>query len=320
MPARRDFVAGPDDGGRRLDRVLRIFLKDLPLSVIYKALRQKRILLNGAKAGPSHLVSSGDVIAVEMSLLGKVTIGPGGARENIASGSRDVQAPLAALTLFECPDLLFVNKPRGMSTHGKDGLDLLVRESLRRKCEASLSFMPAPLHRLDRNTSGIVAVSSSIEGARAFTAALRSGLVRKSYLALVDGLLLTEERWEDLLERDETSLTSTVSEDGDLALATALPLLRSARRSLVLVGLETGRTHQIRAQAAHHGHPLSGDSKYGGSTLAGGYILHAWRMEFGSAIIPGLPGKVRAPLPLPALRVLEMEFGREDVERALERD
>jgi len=320
MPEKQEFTAGPDDEGRRLDRVLRILLEGLPLSAIYKALRQKRILVNGVKAVPSRSVLAGDIISIEESLI------PEGGQTRVHAGTTprrpDATAAshIASMLLFRSEDILILNKPRGLPSHGQGGLDLLVRAQLSPERESSLAFTPAPLHRLDRNTTGVLAFSLSIRGAHVFTEALREGRIRKTYLALVDGLVDRDESWEDLIARDEKTMKSGVSDEGERALTTVRPLLVSRKRSLIVATLGTGRTHQVRVQAAAHGHPLSGDAKYGGSSLPRGYMLHAWRLDFPPSFLPGLPGRVIAPLPLTARAMLEAEFGKAAVDEALRRD
>lgn len=320
MTGKREFTAGPDDEGRRLDRVLRILLGGLPLSAIYKALRTKRILVNGAKADPSRPVATGDLISIDEGLLPSGTTATGRAGPSGRQPGAGEAILLESMLLFRSEDILILDKPRGIPSHGQGGLDLLVRAQLPPAKEASLAFTPAPLHRLDRNTTGALAFSLSIRGARAFTEALREGRIRKTYLALVDGLVEGGETWEDLLARDEATMKSGVSDAGERAVTVIRPLLASRKRSLVVATLETGRTHQVRVQASAHGHPLSGDAKYGGSPLACGYVLHAWRLDLPPSLLPGLPGRVTAPLPQPARDVLEAEFGKAALDEALARD
>jgi 23S rRNA pseudouridine955/2504/2580 synthase len=320
MTGKRDFTAGPDDEGRRLDRVLRILLGGLPLSAIYKALRKKRILVNGAKADPSRPVATGDLISIDDGLLTPEDTTAGPARTPGRQMDRGAEGLVESMLLFRSADLLILNKPRGIPSHGQGGLDLLVRAQLPPSKEASLAFTPAPLHRLDRNTTGALAFSLSIRGAHAFTEALREGKIRKTYLALVDGLVEGGETWEDLLARDEGTMKSGVSDAGERAVTSIRPLLASRNKSLIVATLETGRTHQVRVQASAHGHPLSGDAKYGGSPLACGYVLHAWRLDFPPSLLPGLPGRVAAPLPHPARAILEAEFGTAALDEALGRD
>ena len=345
MAAKREFVAGRDDAGRRLDRVLRVILPDAPLSAIYGALRRRRITLNGGRAKPDDRLKEGDRIAVDSLLAGSGGVAEAAeaatARPSVATPSAAPQyveglEKLKDLLVFAGDHLLFLNKPRGTPSHGEGGLDLLVREALASRSAASLSFSPGPLHRLDRNTSGLIAFPRSAEGARAFTALLREGGLRKRYLALVEGepgeATMAgaggrkpgrghgepgEEVWEDRLLRDERIRTSRPDPEGKAARARAKILLSGGGYSLLLVTLETGLTHQIRAQAAARGRPLAGDAKYGGKPFAGGYILHAWLLDFTEPLFPDLPLRLEAPLPSAARGRLETMFGAEALSLAL---
>ena len=203
-----------------------------------------------------------------------------------------------------------MNKPKGLLTHGPDGLDNLAAAYLATKVSQSLAFRPAPLHRLDRNTSGLLAISASLRGAQLFSAALAAGQLRKSYLALLDGQLDGEATWSNRLARDSQSRQTRVTSDGHGQLATSrvTSLASTATHTLAHVVIESGRTHQIRVQCAAHGHPLSGDCKYGGSALPGGYLLHAWKLQFPAGLELALPATLVAPLPLAFRQALAQQF------------
>jgi 23S rRNA pseudouridine955/2504/2580 synthase len=163
----------------------------------------------------------------------------------------------------------------------------------------SLSFKPGPLHRLDKPTSGVIVFSAALEGARIFSALLREGRLKKYYLALVEGRLRGPEFWEDPLARE--------GERPRIARTRVRPLAELGGRTLILAELLTGRTHQIRAQAAARGHPLEGDLRYGGSPGNGGPWLHAWKLELGEGarLFPGpVPPLISAPPPEAFLRRL----------------
>jgi 23S rRNA pseudouridine955/2504/2580 synthase len=289
MRTMKEFRAGADDDGRRLDRVLRILLDRLSLSEIYGALRKKSILVNGSKAEPSLRLAEGDTLLIDTRLCPGISAPRG-------PGAGSTAFDLGTATLFRSPDILVLNKPRGLATHGQGSLEAIVRGAETEASSSSLAFVPGPLHRLDRNTSGALAFSLGIRGARDFTAALREGLVSKTYLALVDGEVAGEEVWEDELVRDEDTRITRAAPGGAFARSRARPLAISRGKSLLAVGIDTGRTHQIRAQASLHGHPLCGDAKYGGSAAAF-YVLHAYRLDFLKEILPGLPLSILAPLP-----------------------
>ncbi|MDR0657265.1 MAG: RluA family pseudouridine synthase [Treponema sp.] len=224
-------------------------------------------------------------------------------------------SPLAIL--YEDSGLLILNKPAGLASHGKESLETLVRGYLSPKLSPSLSFRPGPLHRLDKPSSGIIAFSVSLAGARAFSTALRERLLIKQYLAIVEGFAGDEEFWEEDLERDRGSGISRIHEGPAQSLHMSVqgrrgedlpkravtrirPLVSGRTYSLIRAEIETGRTHQIRTQAAFHGHPLAGDRKYSGRAGGRGFFLHAWRLlKTGAAeiLLPALPHSITAPLP-----------------------
>jgi 23S rRNA pseudouridine955/2504/2580 synthase len=209
--------------------------------------------------------------------------------------------------LLETPDLLFLDKPAGLLVHdGDNSLEAMVRRYLSGKLDASQSFVPGPLHRLDRNTSGVIAFSRSISGARVFSEALRQGLASKTYIALLEGQAGEPELWNDLVVRDGTTRKSRVEGREKLreptagakeAIAEMIPLLANDHASLAVIRLLTGRTHQIRTQAAAHGHPLLGDAKYGSPSKELSYYLHAWKLSFRTRLFNELPPEIIAPLP-----------------------
>ncbi len=275
------ITAGGNDDGRRIDAVLRRALPRLPLSRIYRALRAGDIRLEGSRVKPGTRVGAGAAIEVSARLLADGAAGEGPAVD---------PAPVHAMVVARTGHLLVLNKPAGIpvqggSNLGTQPLDEMVRAYLAGSGERSLSFRPGPLHRLDRNTSGLVVFSVSLEGARHFSDALRSGRLRKYYLALLGGRLTDTEVWSEPLVRDEPRRLTRVSTGASAEQSTALaaetratPLLVGRDATLALCRLITGRAHQIRAHAAAHGHSLPGDRKYGGAG-SDGYLLHAFRME-----------------------------------------
>ena len=299
------FNPGQDDYGRRIDRVLRKFLPSVPLGALYGALRKKDIRINGRKTSPEYKIRPGDDISVSGHFARKWGISgdPGGS--GVAGGAAPVRSsssggPLPVLphVLIETSDLLVLDKPAGLLVHGPDSLEDAVRDYLAPKLPPSLSFSPGPLHRLDRNTSGIVFFGKSIRGARVFTELLKTGRIFKQYLALLEGILETEAVWSDRMVRNEKSRISSAGEaGGDIhrgkpASLRVEPIATGRGLSLVRFTLHTGRTHQIRAQASARALPLAGDIKYGGrrseynrSNNPGKppYLLHAHLVRPGDA-------------------------------------
>lgn len=317
---KRRFIVGPDDEGKRLDSLIRTMLPRMALPAVYKLIRAGDARLNGSKARIDDRVAGGDVLVIRLSeaepVRGETSDGAGAATVGNNEAERRAAA-FRAMIAYENRDIALVNKPRGILSHGPGGLDELAAAYYADAVRGSLAFAPAALHRLDRNTSGLVAVSASLEGARRFSRGLREGLIVKTYLALLLGDAPDRDIWEDKLARDGHSRTSGLAaeaEPGRYALSELRALARAELgrgRTLTLaqITIRTGRTHQIRAQAHARGLPLYGDGKYGGGEAPGGYILHAWRMAIDESLELAAPAMVVAPLPVAAEASVVKHFG-----------
>jgi 23S rRNA pseudouridine955/2504/2580 synthase len=303
------FILGPNDVDRRLDRILRVLLHEVPLSGIYRIFRDGNVRVSGKKVEGSYRTKTGD--SVEIRLPAEDLLMPETARntEPLQKNINDEARSFARMIVLETPDLAVINKPRGMLTHGQGGVDEAAAAYYREQAAASIAFIPAPLHRLDRNTSGALAVSASLAGAVAFSAALRTGLIEKTYLALLGGELRNEETWIDTVSRDSSEGVTSIQEAGKHAEACARPLLYRKGYTLVSIRLGTGRTHQIRVQAASRGHALAGDLKYGGGRLSGGYLLHCASLGLPPGVCSPDRLTVVAQLSTEALRRLKELFG-----------
>ena len=313
MKAGNTLRLGLNDDGRRLDRILRIALAELPLSTIHKAIRKGNIRVNGTRQSPEYRCRAGDVIEYSLPKYLASPIKP--SAQPLDSLQVWVHSLDSSIILLETENLLFINKPAGTLVHdGEDSLEAWVRGYLAGKLEASQAFSPGPLHRLDRNTSGMIAFSRSISGARVFSEALRNGSVRKVYLALLEGRIKARLTWNDLMTRDPSLHKSFIGGlnaapgDAKKALTEVTPILSTADFTLAAMNLETGRTHQIRAQASAHGHPLSGDLKYGGAPAPMPYYLHAWKLSFETQPFSDVPLDLIAPLPRCFLEKLQSTF------------
>ena len=218
--------------------------------------------------------------------------------------------------VYEDDDLLVVDKPHGLVVHPAyrhpDGTlwDLLTPLFAAR----AITERPRLLHRLDRDTSGLLCVPKQIAAHRFLERALQAGRFEKGYLALVDGWPVDAGTIDLPLGRaDDDRRRVVVREDGKPARTHHRTLRRLAGHALLRVRLETGRTHQIRAHLAHIGHPLAGDPLYNQGTAAVPRLfLHADRLAFphpdGRRVI-----RCRSPLP-PELRLalcrLDTSIGR----------
>ncbi|MDE5899068.1 MAG: RluA family pseudouridine synthase [Treponemataceae bacterium] len=329
-----EFSAGADDDGRRLDRIVRRFLPEEPLSGVYKAIRKGLVRLDGRNVPPDARVRKGALISVAAFLLSaQKTVAPPPAGAVPADGAPPYPV------VFRNDHLIVVNKPAGIAVHGGGSSTAATEPPMDERIAAyyravrspggSLSFTPGPLHRLDRSTSGLLAFSWSILGARWFSRALSEHQIRKFYLGIARGNMERPEAWRDFITKDDaaapaprfcTVAVSPRPTDGGAEAATrAVPLLHGSSGgvpyTLVRYEIETGRTHQIRAQSAAHGFPLLGDSAYGGGSAAGVRLfLHAARLEFPPDNPLSLPPALDAPPPEAFLRFLEETAPRGSLE------
>ena len=313
-----EFTAGQNDSGRRLDRVLKIMLKDLEGVNIFSALRKRLILVNGSKAEASYKVNCGDKIKIASFLLKKSP-----ENKSLDGGQQKFSGnfSLDKATVFKNGSVMVINKPYGINVQPSFSSETSLSEIVAGECkkDTSLSFTPAPLHRLDRFTTGALVFSLSIEGARVFSQMMQSGLVKKTYLGIVQGLMDREFEWTDAIVEEkpsdtasfhrvrvvgleETSASGTMAKNMAKAVTKAFPLASGTWNgkevTLAKFQIPTGRKHQIRAQSAFHGFPLLGDRAYGGTRISGReFYLHAVQIEFPSGNNLLLPPKIYVPLP-----------------------
>ncbi|MBQ7159298.1 MAG: RluA family pseudouridine synthase [Treponema sp.] len=284
-------TAGDDDDGRRLDKIIRRYLNDESLSQLYSALRKGLIKVDGKKRAQDFRVSAGSDIAIA-DFLTRTPALTVSAPKDFASKKLNPSD-----ILFRNDDILILNKPYDIPVQKSRANDTSLADMVaaeyasQHKKMRSLSFRPGPLHRLDRKTTGIIVFSQSLRGAQWFSQAIKEHRVQKIYLALIQGKLETEQKWEDNIAKKDTSSQNfkTVSvtadaDNGKTAHSIATPLAYGSYHgkpvTLAQVEIGTGRKHQIRAQAASHGFPLLGDTVYGGIKIneEQDFFLHAYRL------------------------------------------
>jgi 23S rRNA pseudouridine955/2504/2580 synthase len=303
-------VRVPDDrAGQRLDNFLLGQLKGAPRSLVYKLVRSGQVRVNGGRAKAERRLEGGDEVRIPPVRLE--------AAAERGTPARGLLEAMEASILFEDARLLVVDKPSGVASHGGSGISFGAIETLRAlRPNQSLELV----HRLDRDTSGVLVVAKKRSALSELQALMREDAgagLRKRYLALLagrmpDGVMSVDAPLHVGL-RQGGERHVQVDPAGKPSLSHFRVLERRGGQSYCEVRIETGRTHQIRAHARHIGHPVAGDDKYGEPDVnrrlrdqAGlrRLFLHAASLEF--ALDAGkTPYVLNAPLPAELVAVLD---------------
>ena len=266
----KEFVIGSNDAGQRLDRFLAKAVPLLPASLAQKYIRIKRIKLGGARVERDTRLKEGDVLQLYIN-------------DEFFEKPREDNAYLTVATpkiniVYEDDNILLADKRPGMAVHPHDGAEYgrtlidHIQAYLYQKKQWSPrgenAFAPALCNRIDRNTGGIVIAAKNAETLRILNQKIKDREMDKRYLAIVEGIPKPQKgSLKGYLFKDEKKNRVFVTDSpkpGAKTCQTNYVTLQSKNGlSLVECELITGRTHQIRAQFAHAGHPLLGDGKYG---------------------------------------------------------
>lgn len=266
----KELTIGRNDAGQRLDRFLAKAVPLLPASLAQKYIRLKRIKRNGQRVGRDDRLAEGDIL--QLYINDEFFEAP---RQDNAYLT--VSAPKLNI-VYEDAQILLVDKKPGIAVHPHDGAEygktlidhiqayLYAKREWRPREENA--FTPALCNRIDRNTGGIVIAAKTAEALRVMNQKIKDREIDKRYLAVVEGTpkpksgVLKGYLFKDAV-KNRVYVTDT-PQKGAKTCETRYETLESrSGLSLVECELITGRTHQIRAQFAHAGHPLLGDGKYG---------------------------------------------------------
>lgn len=272
-----------DEAGQRIDNFLLAKLKGVPKSMIYRIIRKGEVRINKGRIKPEYKLAAGDQVRVPPVRVAEREEAP-------VSAKLDKVAALADCILYEDDSILVINKPSGTAVHGGSGLSFGVIEGLR-ALRPEARFLEL-VHRLDRDTSGILLVAKKRSALRALHEQLRLKQMQKDYMALVRG------NWQSHTKVIQAPLLKNILQSGERIVRVNSEGKPSETRfkveerfdnaTLVKASPVTGRTHQIRVHTLHAGHPIAFDNRYGDkqfdSQLAGTGLkrlfLHASSLKF----------------------------------------
>ena len=296
----RSYIIQKSEEGQTLEKYIQKLLVSAPISFIYKLFRKKDVKVNGHHEDRKFIISENDEVAIYIK--------EEQFEEFLKEKAFKPNNQIKDWIVYEDENVLFINKPRGLlvqkSAPQDESLDQLVVEYLIYKGEydpnKELAFKPGPAHRLDRNTSGIVAFGKNHQALELLFELFKNhDLINKHYLALVVGQMEKDKDSINApLKKDEKTNTVTVAslEKGGKTAKTVYKVVKAYKDySLLDVTLLTGRTHQIRVHLAYVHHPIIGDEKYGDFAANRVFkqkygfnkqFLHAYKIGFGDLPSP----------------------------------
>lgn len=276
------FVIDLQAGDQRLDRYLSKLYPKAAKGEIHKWVRTKKVKVNGMRAESSQRLEIGDEVKLFL---------PDAVLESLRLVRKVVDPGKLGLDIvYEDDNILVVDKPWGLLTHPdqteyKRTLATQVQYYLQDLITPT--FKPASVNRLDKNTSGLVLFCKTYESLKQHNELMRERKIDKRYLAIVEGELKTRRTIKGYLIKDEAKnrvhLISENRGDAKEVLTIVEPIEYRSGFTKVSIDLRTGRSHQIRASLAAIGHPIIGDSKYGGRKFKGvtTQVLHAYKLTVG---------------------------------------
>ena len=290
-------TVGEDGAGQRLDNFLLKLAKGVPKSHIYRIVRSGEVRINSARASADQRLAMGDEIRLPPL--------------RIATRRASARVPASMPpVLFEDEHVLAVDKPAGTAVHGGSGVSFGIIEQVR-MARPNQPFLEL-VHRLDRETSGILLLAKTRRALVGLHGQMRDGRVEKHYLTLVHG------NWGNSRQHVRIALRKFVTPEGERRVSVDVDgspshtIFSFKRRvgafSLLDADLRTGRTHQIRVHLAHLGFPIAGDDKYGdfelnrqlqkgaGQPRLRRMFLHALRTRFQHPV-SSEPIDLQSPLP-----------------------
>ena len=285
-------IVSSEEKGKRLDSYIASICNDITRTSAERMIKNGEILVNDKTQKAAYKINEGDIITIQKSEPKEIEI-----------KAQDIPIEI----IYEDNDIIVVNKPKGMVVHPANGNpDGTLVNAIMAKCKNSLSgiggeIRPGIVHRIDKDTSGLLIIAKNDTAHVNMSEQIKNHEVKKTYIALVRGVIKENEATIDMPIGRSTSdrKKMAVNRNGKNAVTHIKVIKRYEKYTLVEVNIETGRTHQIRVHLSHIGYPIIGDYTYSnGKNEFGveGQCLHAKSLEFMHPIT-GKEMKLEAPLP-----------------------
>ena len=242
-----------DNDGRRIDNYLMSIYKNIPKSKIYSIIRKGEVRVNSGRVKPNSKIQSDDLIRIPPYLT-----------EDKKDFKQIIDKKLKNLIknniIFENSNYIVINKPSGIAVHGGTKNSIGIIDIIRSTHSDSIDLC----HRIDKETSGCLVLSKNKKSNKWFNKLLIDKKIKKKYLAILKGHLGSNKEIKTLINKSETSnKKSFISDDGKESISIFKPKLKLNSSCLTEIEIFTGRTHQIRVQSNHIGHPVLNDDRYG---------------------------------------------------------
>ena len=300
------IIINEEQQGKRVDGVISAYATELSRNTVQRLIEEEQIKVNGNKIKPSYKTNLNDEIDINIPKAKEIDLKP----QNI---------PLEVL--YEDNDIIVINKPKGMVVHPANGNpDGTLVNAIMAKCKDSLSgiggeIRPGIVHRLDKNTSGVIIVAKNDKAHIKLSEDLKNHKIKKTYIALVRGIIKENEATINMpigrSKQDRKKMA--VDKNGKDAVTHFKVLKRyNEKYTLLEINIETGRTHQIRVHLSHIGYPIIGDDTYSNGKNEWGIIgqcLHAKSLKFEHPIT-GKEMLIEAKLPEYFQKMLENLEGK----------
>lgn len=286
------YIVEKEEKGKRLDSYIANKSEKITRTFAEKLIKNGEILVNNKKQKVAYKINEGDIITIEKQEA-----------KDIKLKAQNIPVDI----IYEDDDIIVVNKPKGMVVHPANGNpDGTLVNAIMAICKDSLSgiggeIRPGIVHRLDKDTSGLLIIAKNDEAHVNVSEQIKNHEVKKTYIALVRGIIKENEATIDMPIGRSTSdrKKMAVNKKGKNAITHIKVLKRYDKYTLVEVNIETGRTHQIRVHLSYIGYPIIGDATYSNGKNefnVQGQCLHARKLEFVHPIT-GKKMELEAPLP-----------------------